>query len=357
MAWIIKQVFAIAAAFAIIYGGLVAVSFVLYPNAPGSILDTGASDATIYTTPTKYLYFGRTVLETPGPRVFIVGASNADAGLRPPQVQEDVSCASVNGVTIGNMNAEEMAQSVDLIAAQRPPSNEDTYVFGVWYGDFGDSSDRWHDTGRSLGETDVELELYRFGFYRHGQSGPEAAISEHWLAIEALALRPLHLFENVARHLTATLRERVFVRPLTLTLAEREARVFRPEEKTAALAYWRQQFGSNADVSDRQFAVFQEMLTRVLASGSRVMVVDLPVPSWHLKATPFAAGYERRLGALAARFQGDPHFRLVTMPDLGDDAAFSDEVHPRPSLAKLWAQRVGHSVSQLTCSPLQSARN
>ena len=357
MLTILRQLCLTVLSFAALYASLIAVSFMVYPNRSEKALDTGSAEQTIYTTPTKYLYFGRTLLEAPGRRVFVVGASNADAGLRPSQVQEEVSCATVHGLTIGNMNVAEMEQTIGLIPASRSLSKSDTVVLGIWYGNFADSRDRWHDRNRALGESDVEVELYRFGFYHQGRTGPEASISDRWLFAEALSLRPLHMFEGLLRRLTSTARNAVFVRPPTMTLAEREKRTFKPDEKVAALQYWQQQFGSNTDVSDAQFAILERTITDILARGSRVVLVDLPIPAWNADASRFELGYRKRLAALIPRFAGARGFSFLTMPDLVQDDHFSDEVHPKPSTARIWATRVGRAVDVSACPLEHSAQN
>ena len=152
-------------------------------------------------------------------------------------------------------------------------------MLGVWYGTFGESRDRWHDGGLTPDESDVEVELYRFSFHHQGQDGPEASIPARWLFAEALSLRPLHMFKGLLRRVTLKARSAVFIRPPTLTLAEREARTFRADEKGPALSYWQRQFGSNTDVSDAQFTTLERTITDVLGRGSRILLVDLPIPA------------------------------------------------------------------------------
>ena len=340
---------------AVIYAALIGLSFAIYPADRQEAFDTGIAERSIYATPTKYLYFARTRIAALDRGIYIVGASNADAGLRPEQIQTFVPCAIANGATLGNMNISEMAQTVDLVTSARPNIEGDTFVLGIWYGDFGDSEDRWHGPSRFLGETDVEIELYRFGLYHRGKEGPEPSLLAPWLDAQAVLLRPLHMFEGLSRALTLGVRQAVFVRPPNLTLEARENRIFRPEERSAALLYWQQQFGGKREVSRRQFEMLNGIISGLIERGSHVVLVDLPIPSWHASVSVQQAGYVKALGALVAGYRNNKAFSFVAMSDLGRDEGFSDEVHPRPSLARLWAERVGQAIQLAACPAIRSA--
>jgi hypothetical protein len=158
-----------------LYGLLIAASFLIAPRELASdIVDTRLAEATIYSTQTKYLFFTRGALMKPQPRVLIVGASNANVGLRPYQVQTSVPCALVNNVAVGNANATEVQQTVDLVHAVQSPEArlQNTFVFGIWYGVFSDNKDRWPTSSGEAPATDIETELYRYGFYRRTPEGP-----------------------------------------------------------------------------------------------------------------------------------------------------------------------------------------
>ena len=342
-----------------LYGLLIAASFALAPTQQVSeIIDTSQADKSIYSTAPKYLSFARTRLATPESKVLIVGASNADVGLRPDQIQPYVPCALVNNLSIGNENATEMRQTVDLVhfVQDQKMRLNNTLVFGIWYGDFGDSVDRWPPSMRKNGETDIEVELYRYGFYRRDAGEPRALLPASWLPAEEILVRPFIVIESVARRLTAKIRSYVFIRPPNKNEGEREAAHFNADEKRDATAYWNNQMGHKNDVSADQFAEFEDTIGRLLDARERVVIVDLPIPTWHQNATIYDAKYRLRLAALVKKFSGRDGFAFIDMPDLNNDDTYSDEVHPKPSLARIWAERIGKTVKSIACTGGPSAR-
>jgi hypothetical protein len=358
MRLILAQTARTIASIVALYALLVLASYVVAPtDGSPDIIDTSQSDKTIFSTAPKYLSFARSRLASPEPKVLIVGASNADVGLRPDQMQPNIACARVNNLSIGNENATEMRQTVDLVhfAQDKQARLNNTFVFGVWYGDFGDSIDRWTPATRKDAETDIEVELYRYGFYRRSHDGPLAVLPAAWLPAEQILVRPFIVIESVVRRMTGRLRGYVFIRPPNKTDAEREAAHFSDQEKRDAALYWTNQLGRKDDVSGAQFAEFETMINRLLDAHEKVVLVDLPIPAWHQAATSYDPKYRERLSGLVQGLNGRNGFAFVDMLDLNKDEAYSDEVHPKPSLAKIWGERVSKTVDSIACGASQSS--
>lgn len=342
----------------VLYGLLIASSYLIAPREPASeILDTSLAENTIYATSPKYLFFGRERLVTPEPRVLIIGASNADLGMRPEQVQPSVPCALVNNLAIGNSNATEMQQAVDLVHFVQSPEarQKDTFVFGAWYGAFGDNEDRWPPLSRRNSETDIELELYRYGFYHRTPGGPRSLLPPAWLPVEDVLVRPFVVAQDIARRLTGKLRAHFFIRPPKRTEAEREAANFSLDERRDAIAYWQAEMGRKNDISDEQFAEFEDMVEHLLDAHEKVVVADLPLPKWHQEAMVYNLKYRQRLPELQKKFGGRQGFAFADISDLDADDDYSDEVHPKPHLAKIWAERIGKAISSVACPAVESS--
>jgi hypothetical protein len=343
----------------LLYGLLIAASFLMAPREHASeTLDTKLAEDTIYSTQTKYLFFSRGALMKPQPRILIVGASNANVGLRAHQVQTSVPCALVNNLAVGNANATEAQQTVDLVHAVQSPEArlENTFVFGIWYGLFSDSKDRWPTSSREGLATDIETELYRYGLYRRTPEGPYPLLPPAWLPFEDVLIRPLIVTESIARQWTETLRGYFFVRPPKRTVAEREAAHFSPEERRDAAAYWYNLFGRKDDISGEQFADFENMIAHLLDAHERVIVVDLPLPKWHQETSVYDLKYRKRLPGLLKKFAGREGFAFSDISGLSaDDDDYSDEVHPKLHLAKMWAERVGETIRSVACPVVNSS--
>ena len=358
MGLILAQTVRTIASFLLLYGVLIAGSFLIAPKDRATdILDTSLAPNTVYATATKYLFFNRGTLSPPRPRVLILGSSDADLGMRPEQMQGNIPCAQVSNLAIGNSNATEIRQTVDLVHfVQRPEARlGNTFVFGVWYGVFGDSKDRWPASSRKNAETDIDLELYRYGFYRHTPEGPHSLLPPSWLPMEDALIRPFIVAEAVARQLTGKLRGEFFIRPPNRTEAEREAAHFSADERRAATAYWYAQLGRKDDISSDEFSEFENTIASLLDAHERVVGVDLPIPQWHQEAMAYDAKYHQRLPDLLKKFGGRQGFAFFNLSDLNADDDYSDEVHPKPHLAKIWAERIGKTVNSVACHSSEAA--
>ncbi len=224
-----------------------------------------------------------------------------------------------------------------------------TFVIGVWYGMFVDTERNWPGANRQQGDTDLDIERYRYGFDRRSPTGPVAVLPATWLGVGVTLIRPYLLLEKVARDVTSKLRQTLFARPADLTDAERDTAKISEEGKLEALAYWRQIIGPDEEISQGQVAVLRETIEQLLQSGEKVVLADLPIPNWHRNASVYASSYARSIQSLFDHFAGQRGFTSLRMDDLADDGNFSDEVHVRPRIARIWAMRLARVLNDLIC--------
>jgi hypothetical protein len=86
-------------------------------------------------------------------------------------------------------------------------------------------------------------------------------------------------------------------------------------------------------------------MDRILAQGSRVVLVDLPIPRWHAGRSPLYREYLRRKLMLLLDLEARAEFSYLEMNDLNGDPDFSDEVHPKPRVTRQWAARIAGLIS------------
>lgn len=352
MKYILRQAGLTALCLAVLYGFVLGLTFVLVPDPPedGSLDAWNAGD-TIYLSSPKYVMLQRYVLDTPQRKVLLVGASNVGVGFRRAQVQAHMPCAKVSSLALGDENMSELRQMVDLVheVQDGPARRSDNWVFGVWYGMFVDTDVRWNDPNRHQGDTDLDIERYRYGFYRRTAAGPVPVIPVKWQPTAVLLIRPYLLLDKVARDLVHGLKQRLHLEPRNLTEAERETVVMSAKDKQEALAYWHETMGSKNQISANQVAILQKTIEELLDAGEKVVLADLPIPAWHRDASPYEPDYERRLNRMIAHFNGRPGFAVLHMDDLTAEQDFSDEVHPRPQMAPIWAARLDAVLDPLVC--------
>jgi hypothetical protein len=345
---ILKQGLYLLIALAGIYAALLGLSYALVP--PGNRaegLDSALAGSTLFTTEPKYVLLNRAALRPDLPRIVVVGASNSVVGFKQRELQSLLPDAEVDNLSVGGSNMTQIAQIVDLVqdlqdaAARR----RTTYVIGMWYGMFTQNTFRWGTPDRHEGDTDINIEQYRYGFYRRTQNGPKQILPPGKLQLGVMLIHPYLAFDGLSRWVTEALRDHLAGRPPHRTDAERNATIVSAADKELALKYWHEQMHSNGSIADEQFVVLKDLILRTVAQGSRVVLVDLPIPRWHAENSPFYPDYLRQKNLLLAALQEKAGVTHLEMADQNNDLDFSDEVHPKPRVTQQWAARV---AAQLT---------
>lgn len=354
MRYILRQTALTIASFAFLYVLIGGLSFLVFPDpSHGGPRDFQAAEHTLFMTVPKYVFLGRSALDSPESKVLIVGASNTAVGFIQKAIQPKLACVKVSNLAMGGANISEVAQIIDLVRETQTSRNPapDTFVIGVWYGMFADSDIRFADPDRIRGETDLDIEKYRYGFYRRTANGPIALLPSRWLDAGVMAIRPLLLVEKAAReartgvNLVLTGR-----RSAQRTEAERERAVMSEHDKKKALEYWQENMGFKRGISETQFNLLRSTIASLLDLGDRVVLVDLPIPAWHRDASPFQLGYEQKFQELSENFKERSNFISMSMSDLDGDSDYSDEVHAKRHLANIWSDRLTSLLNSFVCS-------
>jgi hypothetical protein len=355
MRFILRQLAITATCLVGLYIFALVLSFLIYPRDAGADRrDIWSAADTLYMTSPRFAFLNVQQFKAPGRKVIVVGASNSGYAFRAEPLGAAISCASVYDYAIGGANISEVAETIDLIlgAQDMRSHRDDLFVVGIWYGMFADSATHWHVDFRQAGDTDLDLELYRYGFYRRSRNGPVANIPAPWFNTAVLAIRPYLAIERLTRDISASLR--FLVRPHVQTDADREAIVVTDAQRKIMLADWQQSMGSTGQISAAQTKLFGNTIKQLLLGGSKVIVLDLPLPQWHEIASPYYLGYQNMISALQTQFKSDAGFTFMQMNDLNLDSDYSDEVHPKPHLAAIWRRRLADVVSPMLCqSPNQ----
>ena len=314
--------------------------------------DFQAADNTIYMTVPKYVFLGRSVLDSPDSKVILVGASNTGVGFKQNVIQSRLSCANVSNLGMGGANITEVGQVIDLVHEVQSDDNRrsNTFVIGIWFGMFIDSELKYADADRNRGETDIDIERYRYGFYRRTPNGPVAVLPPKWLDAGVTFLRPFLLIEKLARQARTGINWLVTGRASAQrTDAEREIAVMSEEDKHKALDYWEESMGHKSGISSAQVELLKQTIGKLLLSGEKVVIVDLPIPAWHRDASPYESSYRAALKDLLQQFGNRPNFTAMSMDDLDGNLDYSDEVHAKRHLAEVWSIRLANVLDSFLC--------
>lgn len=321
-------------------------------------MDADAAGVTLYMTSPKYVFLGRSVLNNPDRKIILVGASNTANGLRQKFIQPLVTCAKISNLGIGGANISEIKQIIDLVHEVQGQTDRrsNTFVIGIWYGMFVGSEVRFADTDRHRGETDIDIERYRYGFARRTSDGPVAIVPPKWLDVGVTVIRPFLLLEKAARD-ARTVIERMAGRSRERTDAEREAAAMTDKEKQDALLYWGRSMGNRNEISSEQVALLKRIIDELLLSGEQVVLADLHIPPWHRDASPYHPSYQHALQILVPQFSDRPGFKFMSMIDMDGNLDYSDEVHAKPHLAKVWSTRLASMLDSIACrQPSENAK-
>jgi hypothetical protein len=351
--YILRQTALTLLSFAFLYILLGSASFIVFPD-PSSDgpRDFQAAERTLYMTVPKYVVLGRSVLDNPDRKIILVGASNTGVGFKQKLIQASLSCANVSNLAMGGANISELGQVIDLVHEVQSDRDRtlNTFVIGLWFGMFVDSDAKYADADRNRGETDVDIERYRYGFYRRTADGPVPVLPPKWLDAGVIALRPFLLFEKLARQVRAGLNLVLTGRTTAQrTDDERESVVMSEKEKQKALEYWTESMGRRSEISRAQVELLKEIVERLLNAGEKVVLVDLPIPAWHRDASPYQRSYREALTGLVQRFDNQPNFTSLSMDDLDNNLDYSDEVHAKRHLAEVWSTRLATALDSFVC--------
>jgi hypothetical protein len=350
---ILRQTALTLLSFALLYVLLAGASFLVFPDpSSGGPRDFQAAEQTLYMTVPKYVFLGRSVLDNPDRKVILIGASNTGVGFRQKVVQANLSCANVSNLGMGGANISEIKQVIDLVhEVQNAQVRQlNTFVIGIWFGMFIDSDLRYAEGDRNRGETDIDIERYRYGFYRRTPNGPVAVLPPKWLDAGVMALRPFLLMEKLARQARAGVNFVLTGRTTAQrTDDERERVVMSDEEKQKALEYWKESMGGKNEISRAQVELLRQTIDTLLNSGEKVVLADLPIPAWHRDASPYQRGYREALTGLLQQFGDRPNFTSLSMDDLDGNLDYSDEVHAKRHLSDIWSTRLATTLDSFVC--------
>jgi hypothetical protein len=354
MKLILKQLTLVIGAMLALYGVALVLSLLLVPRAQiGQRLDAGLATQSLYMTEPKYVFLARGQLNSTRHKLLLVGASNTQAGFRQAQMQAQLPQAEVHNLSVGGSNITQVGQIVDLVREVQSVDarRHNTFVIGLWYGLFADDKARWYTDDRHAGDTDIDIERYRYGFYRRTAQGPVPVLPPEHLDWGVVLIHPYLVLDRTARDLTRSLRSYLAAKPKVITDEQRNATVLSEADKKKYLAFWHTYMGSAQTLGDAPFLVLERTVEQILADGGRVVLVDMPIPAWHAKGAALQADYRRRITPLLDRLQARPGVTVVPAFDSADDD-FSDEVHPKPRVTNLWAQRLASAV---TAGPVPAA--
>lgn len=325
-----------------LYGVALAIAVPVLPWPGTGNLDTASATESPFMTEPKYAFLSRHRLDGTDDKAILLGASNVLAGFRPARLQGLVPAVAVHNLAIGGANMTEVRQMVDLVLEVQSPAarRHNVFVIGAWYGLFADDRARWNTPDRHPGDTDLDIERYRYGFYRRTASGPVAVLPPDWLDGGVTLIKPFLLVDRLARDAGKALRPN-----RALSALGDQATVPSTERQGQYLAFWEDYMGGSGHLDAAPFEALTKTINTIVAAGGRVLLVDLPLPHWHASASRYEASYRQHWAALRQQLDGAAGVAFLSLRDADRPEDFSDEVHPKPRVAERWAVRLAGALN------------
>ena len=333
------------------------VSALIYPASGTRWIDTEHVKSTLYWTEPKIVAYGLAPLASERRKIILLGSSNVREGLRPDHLAEHFPDQEIHNLAIGASNLSQIAEVVDHVLTVLPPeaSERTTFVFGIWYGLFVPDRVRWNS-----GPTDLDREFLRYGLYTDIGGGRVVPVYEGYLAeLSQFLLRPFLFLSTQTRRLKDTVVswigplkttvKRALGRPVgearRVTGDARDTAVVTPERRQRYMEFYRKYLGPVESYSDEQFRVLADILGKLSARGAQVLVVDLPLPKWHVEVTPYMAKYQDLRSEHLMPLWADPQLSYIDLSGRFPDESFYDATHPRPRLTSAWSQALADGLA------------
>lgn len=336
---------------AVIYGALIGLSAFQIPwRSPH--FDTAAATTTQpgWVNEARYFMLNKQAFAAPGDRIVVIGASSAREPFRPGLMEDrlpgwQVANASLSGATIN-----EIADAVDLYYQER--SSEDgrtVFVLALHYIQFLPVS---YGEGN---DNPLATEAMRNGLYTRINRRLQPRYPEGVERTVEVVSRPQAVAASMPRRLFRS----IFVNP-RLPAIKKVVDQFREDDP---LSRWVKYIGEHEDLDtisvpvDVQQALLAQRLAvaggdhplpaesfdalahltrQVRAHGDGVVIVDLPLPEWHLAGVPVMdASYQAGVAKIVSFYQGDGAVARVSLREFDDNENFFDSGHAEP---RLWPE-------------------
>lgn len=347
MMLILRQVAALLVCLVLLYIAVLGMTLALArPPSQRGELDSSLAGGTIFMTEPKYIYLNRTPLGDASNKIVFVGSSNVATGFKLSEIRALLPVGvRVHKLAVGGANMTEMRQVIDLVqeVQSEDARQHQILVLGIWYGMFGKDRLRWYTSDRFPGDTDIDIERYRYGFEWRTSQGPIRIVPWRYVDLAVSAISPFLVLDKLSRDTLAWLSNAYSGPPRDL-----DAVVLSEARKKSLLDYWLKTMGpAGTGTMDEQFSVLEQACATVLSQGSSLLLVNLPLPRWHKERSPYEQPYQHAVARLVSRWTGRPGFGFIDMTKLDSDGDFYDEVHPKPHVTIEWAKRLAAALSPL----------
>lgn len=321
----------------------------------------------------RAIFFSPGLSKSRQPMFVIAGASAAQEGFHPGVMQTVAPNLLAHNLSMGGANISEVGQIIDHVLKSGPRIeiiNNSVLVLAVSYAMFVPDQKRWRDPVFVPPEaikhseilTDIEREALRCPyacnveslFFRTAPGWLVNLAKERYTPFLPIIGRlPVHPGDPL-------LRKKIWKEdPLKLhklRSSKKPANVPPkvPPEPYLVMAHRQMDFLTDymgqprGVLHDEQFEKLDALINKVRSRDLRVVIIDMPLPSWHREKSPFFAPYQTKLRATLASHLDSRAVEFVSLADTIPDDEFRDSVHPKAEAANHWTRVL---IEHLRASP------
>lgn len=349
---------------ALAYGALIGLTALVLPWNPVQF-DTAVVNTTErgWVNEARYFVLNRKAFAEPDDDIVIIGASNARDPFRPDIMESELPGWDVSNASLSGAMIDEVADAVDLyyLAKETGADGRTVFVIALNYLQF-------VPPNRPEGaDNPLATEAMRGGLFERSEGRLRPLYPRPVERTVEAVFRPQALVASLPRRAFRA----VFVNP-DLPAVKNLVDRFRGDDP---LSRWTETIGEHPDLNalnvppDVQHALLEqrlagmggdgalppdgfdrlaELIDRIRARGDAVVILDLPLPEWHLAGVPLAdASYRSGVEAVVSRYPG-PGVDFLSLRAFNDPGNFFDSAHAKPRLWPVMSRRL---ADMLEASP------
>jgi hypothetical protein len=353
---------ALSTAFAALaYGALIGLTAFVLPWNPAQF-DTAVVNSTErgWVNEARYFVLNRKAFAEADDDIVIIGASNARDPFRPDLMEADLTGWDVSNASLSGAMIDEVADAVDLYYLAKDAGSDGRTVFVIALNYL-----QFVPPNRPEGaDNPLATEAMRGGLFERSEGRLRPLYPRPVERTVEAVFRPQALVASLPRRAFRA----VFVNP-DLPAVKNLVDRFRDDDP---LSRWTETIGEHPDLDalnvppDVQQALLEqrlagmggdralppdgfrslaELIARIRSRGDAVVILDLPLPEWHLAGVPLAdASYRSGVEAVVARHPRD-EADFLSLRAFNDPDNFFDSAHAKPRLWPVMSRRLAEMLA------------
>lgn len=312
----------------------------------------------------RAIFDSRHLAKADRPLLLLLGASVVQEAFPPSVMQPLIPDLFVNNLAIGASNVTEMDQVLDLVlkSTSRRTQRSSTLVLAVSYPVFVPDKRRWTHpdfvsrdlVDRGVVITDIEREALRCPLVLNPENfffklAPRQLLNQArqclavWLPLlDRLPVNPAEPLLKWPYWRANPLASRHGQSSPGAVAAGAPVKTLTPRDQMHWLTDYIGQPGRVLPAE--QFVRLIHLIQKARRSGFQVVVISLPMPTWHRAESPFYSQYQKRLQDVLATFPDEEGVLFLDLSDAIPDDKYRDSVHPTPEDVGLWAKTISEAL-------------